>query len=116
MEKAKSIIIFILLLVVIGLILYCSSVEKEVERKGIENIELIDANKQKTIEVMSKVKEIDNLKDIYSQKQDSLKKSYENENSKLKKKLDNAINNLNNLTDDEHIQLLTEHLSKKDSN
>lgn len=116
MEKAKSVIIFALLLVIIGLILYCHSVEKEVERKDVENIELIDVNSKKTIELMERVKEIDTLKDTYSQKQDSLKKSYENENKKLERKLADAVKYLNSLTDDEHIQLLTKHLSKKDSN
>lgn len=116
MEKAKTISIIVLLVVVAGLILYVVKLRKDIEGKATENIELIEENKQKQIELMNMVLQMDSLKTDYSLKQDSLKQAYQNEKEELEYKLDSAINRLNYLTDDEHIQLLTDHLSKKGSN
>ena len=116
MEKFKNILILCLFVITTSLSFYVYFLKQSIKESKVKNIELLEDNKKRQKEVERMVFKIDSIGSDFKHKQDSIKQSYEKQKESIKDSLRNEISRIDSLSDDEHIQLLSEYLSKKDSN
>lgn len=116
MEKFKNILILCLFMITTSLSFYVYFLKQSINESKVKNIELLEDNKKRQKEVEAMVSKIDSIGADFKHKQDSIKQSYEKQKESIKDSLRHEISRIDSLSDDEHIQLLSEYLSKKDSN
>lgn len=116
MEKFKNILILCLFVITTSLSFYVYFLKQSINESKAKNIELLEDNKKRQKEVEAMVSKVDSIRADFKHKQDLIKQSYEKQKESIKDSLRNKISRIDSLSDDEHIQLLSEYLSKKDSN